>query len=87
MIEARLLLARKLSEATETPWDPDRPTRVELVECGAGVGLRFFAMKRTGEWVMVHEEPSVPLATEADADDLLARGLSIFLMNHPTWPA
>ncbi len=54
------LLARKLSEATETPWDPDRPTRVELVEDGARIGLRFLAMKRTGEWVMVHEEPPSP---------------------------
>lgn len=86
MTTPRAWLAKKLSEAVATPWDPDRPTRVELVDQGGLAGLRFFALKRSGEWVMVHEEPPVPLASETDADDLLARGLSTFLMKHPTWP-
>lgn len=86
MTAPRNQLTKKVTEAFATPWDPDRPTRVEIVESDGLVGLRFFAQRRSGEWALVHEEPSVYLASETDADDLLARGLSIFLMKHPTWP-
>ena len=83
---ARAALERKLAESFAEQWDPARPTRVETVEHDGAVGLRFFARKSDGNWVAVHDEPPVVLATEVDIDDLLANGLSTFLMKHPAWP-
>jgi hypothetical protein len=86
MVNVRAVLDRKLAESFAQEWDPARPTRAEIVEHDGSVGLRFFARKPDGTWVVVHEEASVAVATEIDADDLLARGLSTFLMKHPAWP-
>ena len=85
-VNARAILNRKLAELFREEWDPARPTRVETVERDGAVGLRFFVRKSDGTWVTVHDEPPVVLVTEADVDDLLARGLSTFLMKHPAWP-
>jgi len=86
MTTPRATLAAKLSEAFAEPWDPKRPAKAEVFDVGERVGVRFFVMTRTGEWVIVHEETPMPVLTEEDADGLLARGLSIFLMKHPAWP-
>jgi hypothetical protein len=85
-VDARTVLERKLAESFAEEWDPARPTRVETVESDGAVGLRFFARKPDGAWIAVHDEAPVLLATETDVDDLLARGLSTFLMKHPAWP-
>jgi hypothetical protein len=82
----RAMLDRKLVESFAEEWDPSLPTRAETVESDGAVGLRFFARKPDSAWVVVHDEPPVVLATEIDVDDLLARGLSNFLMKHPAWP-
>ncbi len=79
-------LESKLFEAFAEEWDPERPTRAEIVGDGNRIGLHFFAKRRDGSWTLVHDEPAIHLATETDAADLLARGLSIFLMKHPGWP-
>ena len=49
-------------------------------------GLAFLVQSKAGSWVEMHREPAAKLASEAEVDDLLARGLSIFLMKHPSWP-
>jgi hypothetical protein len=85
-VNARAVLDRKLAESFAEQWDPARPTRVETVEQDGAVGLRFLVRKSDGNWVKVHDEPPVRLTTEADVDDLLANGLSTFLMKHPAWP-
>jgi hypothetical protein len=85
--DTQSMLERKLAESFAQEWDPARPTRAEIVEQGDAVGLRFFTRKRDGGWVMVHDESPVVLATDDDVDDLLARGLSCFLMKHPAWPS
>lgn len=80
-------LEKKLAEAFAQQWDANRATRVEIVRAvDDAAGLRFSTQKSDGSWAVVHEEPPIRLATETDADDLLARGLSIFLMKHPAWP-
>lgn len=86
MTSTRAILDRKLAQSFAQQWDPERPTRAELVEHEGAIGLRFSARKLDGSWVVVHDEAPVMLATEIEADDLLARGLSIFLMKHPAWP-
>lgn len=85
-VNARAILDRKLAESFAEEWDPARPTRVETIDRDGAVGLRFFARKSDGTWVKVHDEPAVALVTEVDVDDLLASGLSTFLMKHPAWP-
>jgi hypothetical protein len=85
-VDARAILDRKLAESFAEEWDPARPTRVETMEHDGAVGLRFFVSKSDGSWVTVHDEPPVVLTTEVDVDDLLASGLSTFLMKHPAWP-
>lgn len=85
-MDARLYLDSKVRQAFAEEWDPLRPARVEVIGEGAEAGLRFLARRRDGSWSVVHEEPPVALVTNQDVDDLLARGLSIFLMKHPGWP-
>jgi hypothetical protein len=85
-VEIRAYLNLKLQQSFSEEWDPERPTRFEVVDEGWVTGLRFFTRLRDGSWSLVHEEPPVPLATPEDVDDMLARGLSVFLMNHPGWP-
>ena len=86
MADTRTVLERKLAESFAQEWDPSRPTRVETVESNGAVGLRFLVRKGNGSWVAVHDEAPAALETETDVDDLLARGLSTFLMKHPAWP-
>jgi hypothetical protein len=85
--EFRRKLDQKVAESFAQEWDPARPTRAEVIEQGNAVGLRFFVQKRNGAWVAVHDESPAVLATDDDVDDLLARGLSTFLMKHPAWPS
>ena len=88
MTKAELIyyLMRKLDQAFADEWDPNRPTRVEVIEESGATGLCFLARRRDGSWSCAHEEPPVPLSTSADVDNMLARGLSLFLMKHPSWP-
>lgn len=85
-VNARAFLDRKLAELFAEEWDPARPTRVQTIDRDGAVGLRFFVRKSDGTWVKVHDEPAAALVTEVDVDDLLASGLSTFLMKHPAWP-
>lgn len=85
-MEFRSYLDRKIRQAFSEEWDPDRPTRVQVVEEECMTGLRFLVKRRDGSWALAHEEPPVTLATAADVDELLAQALSIFLMKHPGWP-
>jgi len=80
------MLRKKLAEAFAEQWDPLRPTRVEIIEEDDLVGLRLLAMDGDGGWHTVHQEPPLVLTSYAEVDDLLARSLSIFLMEHPRWP-
>jgi hypothetical protein len=82
----RSFLDQKLAESFAEEWDPARPTRAEVIESDGSLGLRFFVRKADGSWIVFYEEPAVPLTTNSDVDDLLARGLSVFLMKHPAWP-
>lgn len=86
MTDAVQWLNHRLAEAFEAEWDPLRPTRGEITRHDCRVGLKFFTRKRDGNWVLVHEEPAVELQNRTEAGDLLARGLSVFLMKHPGWP-
>lgn len=79
-------LTTKLGQSFSEEWDPNRPTRVEVIEESGATGLCFLARRRDGTWSSVHEESPVPLETSADVDNMLARGLSLFLMKHPSWP-
>lgn len=84
--EGRAWVEKKLSEAFAEEWDPRRPSTVEVVEEGQRIGLRFRVSGSKGVWKDIHDEPPVEIATARDAEDLVARGLSIFLMKHPVWP-
>jgi hypothetical protein len=86
-------LERKLAEARASTWEHTQPLEIalDLDESDAGdgsvvAGARYLVQKRSGEWVTVHEEPAVKMSDEIAVDDFLARGLSIFLMKHPSWP-
>jgi hypothetical protein len=86
MLKFRLILDRKLGQAFSIPWDEQRVARAQVVEDRDLFGLSFFVQKRNGQWIEVHREPCVPLSNESEIDDLVARGLSTFLMCHPSWP-
>jgi hypothetical protein len=85
-MDFRSYLEMKLRQAFSEEWDPERPTRVEVVEDGDLVGIRLLVRRRDEIWSLVHEEIPVALGCRQDADDLLARSLSVFLMQHPNWP-
>jgi hypothetical protein len=86
-------LQRKVAEARASTWEHTQPLEIELDLQGdtAGdgsvvAGARYLVRKQSGEWVTVHQEPVVRLSDEVAIDDFLARGLSVFLMKHPSWP-
>ena len=85
-MEIRTYLQLKLRQAFAEEWDPNRPSRVELVEEGCSTGLRFFVRRRDQSWVTVYETSPVKLITHEDVDDLVASALSVFLMKHTNWP-
>jgi hypothetical protein len=87
-------LRLKIARVMQQPWEHTQPISIKLHPATAmrsdGIltaGLRYLVQGRDGTWVEVHADPLVALADEAAIDDLLAHGLSIFLMKHPGWPA
>lgn len=94
MIAEQLLqrLERKLDEARSSPWDHTQPIAIDLdptpriAADALAAGLVFRVQSSRSEWVEVHREPETAMMREDDVDDLLARGLSVFLMKHPGWP-
>jgi len=42
--------------------------------------------KRDGESPVIQRESFTALSSRSEVDDLLARTLSVLLMNHPAWP-
>jgi hypothetical protein len=86
LMSYRALLDKKINEAFCREWHPQRRSRAEVFDADNGTGLRLFVQRRDGSWVQVHKEPPVVLEDEDDVSDLLARGLSAFLMKHPEWP-
>lgn len=85
-MEFRSYLDRKLRQAFSEEWDLKRPTRVEMIQIGDLIGLRFLVRRRDASWAVVYEESPVALETTAAVDEMLARALSMFLMKHPGWP-
>lgn len=79
-------LEKKMREAFQDEWDPKRPTSFEFIGDGNVVGLRFYKRRQDGSLQLVYEEPPTSLTSKKCVDDLIARGLSIFLMKHPSWP-
>jgi hypothetical protein len=85
-------LERKLDEARSAHWEHTQPIAIALDPAPrvAGdvitAGLVFRVQSSRREWIEVHREPQIAMRREDDVDDLLARGLSIFLMKHPAWP-
>jgi hypothetical protein len=49
-------------------------------------GLSFRVRDSKGAWHVVHRERMDGLLEASELDDVLARGISIFLMKHPSWP-
>lgn len=86
-------LRSKLAQAFATTWEHTQPVSVEFEPetrlCDDGTlvaGARYLVQARGGNWVEVHREPVAILADAAAVDDFIARGLSILLMKHPSWP-
>jgi hypothetical protein len=83
---------RKVAEAQSARWEHSQPVTIRLDPppeiSGHAVitGLAFLVQSERGSWVEIHREPAAKMASEGEVDDLLARGLSIFLMKHPSWP-
>lgn len=87
------LLEGKIAQALRQPWEHTRPISIELHPATAmqpngavSAGIRYLVQSRDGAWVEIHGDAPVMLVDEAAVDDLLAHGLSIFLMKHPSWP-
>jgi hypothetical protein len=85
-------IERKVAEAQAARWEHSQPLAIRLdpppqiADDAVIAGLAFLVQSKAGAWVEMHREPAAKLASEAEVDDLLARGLSIFLMKHPSWP-
>jgi hypothetical protein len=85
-------IERKVAEAQAARWEHSQPLAIrldpppEIADDAVIAGLVFSVQSKAGAWVEVHREPAAKLASEAEVDDLLARGLSVFLMKHPSWP-
>jgi hypothetical protein len=86
-------LRSKLAQAFATTWEHTQPVSVELDpetrlrDDGKLVaGARYLVQARNGDWIEVHREAAVILADAVAVDDFIARGLSILLMKHPSWP-
>jgi len=85
-VNYRALVDKKIAEAFRKEWHPQRPSRADIFETNDAIGLRFYVQNKDACWTLVHEEPPVSLADEIQAEDLVARGISSFLMEHPLWP-
>jgi hypothetical protein len=85
-------LERKLDEARASPWEHGQPIAIDLDPAprvssdAVTVGLVFRVQSSRHEWIEVHREPETEMTREDEVDDMLARGLSVFLMKHPAWP-
>ena len=85
-------LRKKIRQALEEPWSHTPPISIQLSQIKSApdglitVGASYLVQQRDGTDAVVHDEAPVTLADEQAADDFLARGLSSFLMKHPTWP-
>lgn len=85
-------LERKLDEARASPWEHTQPIAIDLDPAprvsgdAVTAGLVFRVQSSRREWIEVHREPEIAMTGEDEVDDLLARGLSVFLMKHPGWP-
>jgi hypothetical protein len=83
---------RKVAEAQSARWEHSQPLAIRLdpaPQISGDVvvtGLAFLVQSECGLWIEIHREATVRIACEDGVDDLLARGLSIFLMKHPSWP-
>jgi len=87
-------LQLKIARVMKQPWEHTQPISIELHPATAmrpdgmlTAGLHYLVQGRDGAWVEVYADPPVALADDAAVDDLLAHGLSIFLMKHPSWPS
>ncbi len=90
------LLARletKLQQCRSATWEHTQPIDIRLDpkpepmgDAPIVAGVVFLVQSRSGAWIEVHREPASVLSDESAVDDMLASGLSIFLMKHPAWP-
>lgn len=91
-LQLRQRLDKACAEALATTWEHAQPVSIKLdpppklVDDALLAGAAYIVQARGGEWVEVHREPVAKMTTEDEVDDFLARGLSILLMKHPTWP-
>jgi len=85
-MDFKYLIQKKLDEGFQKKWHPQRLSRAEVFEINEAIGLRFYVQNKNVCWILVHDEPPVELADETQAEDLVARGISSFLMKHPLWP-
>ncbi len=64
----------------------DEGTHLDPVDGSLSGGLAFRVRDGGGVWHVIHHERMDRLHRAIDLDDALARGFSIFLMKHPSWP-
>lgn len=80
------LVQKKIDEGFQKEWHPHRQTRADVFEANNAIGLKFYVQNKDACWMLMHEETPVRLNDENQAEDLVARGISSFLMKHPLWP-
>jgi hypothetical protein len=85
-------IERKVAEAQSARWEHSQPLAIQIdpapeISGDAVVaGFAFLVKSGPGSWIEIHREPATKMVCADEVDDLLARGLSIFLMKHPSWP-
>jgi hypothetical protein len=87
-------LRRKLGQAFAVTWEHEEGMDVVLddgtaLDPASGAldgGMSFRVRTHDGAWHIVHREQIENVRDSVALDDVVARGLSLFLMKHPTWP-
>lgn len=83
---------RKVAESQSARWEHSQLLAIwldpspKMAGDAVIVGFAFLVQSKRGSWVEIHRKPAAKLTSADEIDDLLARGLSIFLMKHPSWP-
>jgi hypothetical protein len=70
-------------DAPQVRLSPDAHENADGSVSGA---LEIYIRTRAGEEPLIQREPFEGLKSKTEIDDLLARTLSVLLMNHTDWP-
>jgi hypothetical protein len=86
-LRRKLAVAAADREQNAQPQDAVLDEGTALDTRGALQGAIYFRVQdAAGAWHVMHRETLDGVEDAAALDDVLARGLSLFLMKHPTWP-